>query len=397
MLRADNTLGHGLGESETGSQAGEDGGRTPEARDAKRGYRLLSLLNEPGRTPLPFDLHALAKSLGSELAAAAEAKGLESGLFIGTRCPRHVRGDQRRISMLMRSVIGDALRRTRNGSVKLHLDGAEIETGVMLRFDITTAPSDFDEAPQKPAPTRSGLELLFAKRLIEQMGGAFGFDNLPFEGTSVWFTVPAELAPRTSIAAESAPRLKGHILAVVHNVLSQRLLSTYLNEFGLTCDLVRSGKDALDRLSAAAYDLMLLDMATPELDAIKTALRVRKSDGPVGEIPILALIWHATKESREQYLAAGLDDYVAKPIRGRELHAALVRHLVIDEDAEPLLLTAECALEVVDEHAGQENDVGDQEQPEPVGGEERQRHDHAENHQDGDDNGDEKGLLARRA
>ena len=361
MLRADITRGQGLGNSETGGQARASASRAIEAREAKRGYRLLSLLNEPGRTPLPFDVHALAKSLGSELAAAAEAKGLESGIFIGTNCPRHVRGDQPRISLLLRSVIGDALRKTEAGSVKLHLDGADSEAGVMLRFDVTTASSDWDEPPAKPAASQSGLELLFAKRLIEQMGGAFGHESMPFNGTSVWFTVPAELAPRASLATESLPRLKGRVLAVVHNVHSQRLVTTYLHEFGLTCDLVRNGKEAMGRLASATYDLMLLDMATPELDGIKTAISVRKSDGPSAEIPIVGLIWHASKESRSQYLAAGIDGYVAKPIRGRELHAALARHLVLDEDAEPLMLTAECALEVVDEHACQKNNVGDQE------------------------------------
>jgi CheY-like chemotaxis protein len=193
---------------------------------------------------------------------------------------------------------------------------------------VTTA---FDAPERTDVSSPGGLDQVFAKRLVEQMGGEFGFEQVPGKGSSVWFTVPAELAPRPALAPEPASKLGGYVLAVVHNGLSQRLLTNYLHEFGITCDLVSNGTEALKRLSSAAYDLVLLDMATPELDGMQTAEEIRRLQGPAAEIPVIALIWHATKDNREEYLAAGFDGYVAKPIRGRELHAALAAHLTPDD------------------------------------------------------------------
>ncbi len=327
MLRTDIASEQAFGSPGSAGQAPEAEIRAPQNGKSKQRQRLLSLLGEAQRTPTPFDLHGLTKTLGSELAAAAGKKGLRSGVFIGTSCPRHVRSDERRLGTLLRGLIRDALQRTAAGSIKLHLDASESEAGLILRFDVTAVATAFDAAEGSKPHAAEGLDQVFAKRLVEQMGGEFGFERVPGKGSSVWFTLPAEFAPGPLHAAEAASKLKGRVLAVVHNGLSQRLITTYLNEFGVSCDLVGAGSEALKRLASASYDAMLMDMATPELDGVKTVEQVRKLDRPAAEIPIIALIWHATKENRQEYLVAGLDGYVAKPIRGRELYAALAAHL----------------------------------------------------------------------
>jgi CheY-like chemotaxis protein len=111
------------------------------------------------------------------------------------------------------------------------------------------------------------------------------------------------------------------------------LISAYLEEFGLTYELASSGAEALERLQMSAYDLVLMDIVMPELDGVETTKRVRRMPSPVGEIPIVALTAHTRKDDRQDYLAAGLDAYVSKPIRGRELYAALQPYLAAEEIA----------------------------------------------------------------
>ena len=94
------------------------------------------------------------------------------------------------------------------------------------------------------------------------------------------------------------------------------------------------------RLAAKTYDLVLMDIMMPELDGVETTKRIRKMQGPSAEVPIVALTAHAMKGDREDYLAAGMDGYISKPIRGRELFAALAPFLAVDEGGEGPLTAA---------------------------------------------------------
>ena len=109
--------------------------------------------------------------------------------------------------------------------------------------------------------------------------------------------------------------------------MNRMLIGAYLEEFGLTYDVVENGAQALKQLAAKDYDLVLMDIMMPELDGVETTKRIRKMGGEAGEVPIVALTAHAMKGDREDYLAAGMDGYVSKPIRGRELFGALKPYL----------------------------------------------------------------------
>lgn len=115
------------------------------------------------------------------------------------------------------------------------------------------------------------------------------------------------------------------------------LTRAYLDEFGLTYEMVESGAEAVLRLAAKAYDLVLMDIMMPELDGVETSKRIREMRGPVAEVPILALTAHTTQGDREDYLVAGMDGYVSKPIRGREFFAALAPYLSGDEGEAPFV------------------------------------------------------------
>jgi len=123
------------------------------------------------------------------------------------------------------------------------------------------------------------------------------------------------------------------VLVVENNAVNRMLIGAYLEEFGLTYDVVEDGAAGLERLATKDYDLVLMDIMMPELDGVETTKRIRKLGGDAAELPIVALTAHAMKGDREDYLAAGMDGYVSKPIRGSDLFAALKPYLS-DDDGE---------------------------------------------------------------
>ncbi len=300
-----------------------------------------------------FDLWGLVKGVGNELQARAGEKGLAGGAHIGMSCPRFVKGDAGRLRQILGNLVDNAIKFTAEGSVHLHLNGVEADGRLTLRFDVIDTGIGLGELQKDRlfqayvqvdrVQTRkyggTGLGLSIARRLVELMGGEIGCESLPGQGSLFWFTVPTErAAPSAMSGTEGARALTGHVLVVEDNAVNRMLIGAYLEEFGLTHDMAESGARAMQMLSARAYDLVLMDIMMPEIDGVETTKRIRKLDGPMAEVPIVALTAHAMKGDREDYLAAGMDGYVSKPIRGRELYAALVPHLAADDaDEEPLV------------------------------------------------------------
>ena len=327
---------------------------------------LLTVLNdlldfsklEAGRFELDhsaFDLHELVKGVGNELQARAGEKALESGIHIGLSCPRFVRGDAGRLRQILANLVDNAVKFTAKGSIYLHVNASEADGRLTLRFDVNDTGIGLSELQRDRlfqayvqvdrAKTGqyggTGLGLSIARRLVELMGGEIGCESQPGQGSLFWFTVVTErAAPSAAGESQASHALTGHVLVVEDNAVNRMLISAYLDEFGLTHDMAESGARALEMLSARAYDLVLMDIMMPEIDGVETTKRIRKLDGPRAEVPIVALTAHAMKGDREDYLAAGMDGYVSKPIRGRELFAALVPHLAGDDaDEEPLAAT----------------------------------------------------------
>jgi two-component system sensor histidine kinase/response regulator len=224
-----------------------------------------------------------------------------------------------------------------------------MEEGVMLRFDIVDTGVGLSESEiarlfqpyvqlERTAREKggTGLGLYIARRLVGLMGGEIGCESVPGQGSLFWFVIPTErVAIANAAGAQDSGQLLGHVLVVEDNAMNRMLIATYLDEFGLTCDVVSSGAEALERLEDSTYDLVLMDILMPELDGVETTKRIRAMPGPVAEIPIVALTAYTTREDRATYLAEGLDAYVAKPIRGRELFDALAPYLPQAEIVRP--------------------------------------------------------------
>ena len=319
---------------------------------------LLAVLNdildfsqlETGRCELasaPFDLHDLVHSVAGGLQARANDKGLTSGVDIGASCPRLIKGDAARVRQILEILVDNALKFTTEGSVRLHASARETSGKLMLRFDVTDTGAGlgkgelkrlFKPVAQGDRYSGTGLGLSIARRLAELMGGEIACESVPGQGSLFFVTIPAlrvatgKSAAREAREAQPAGALSGHILVVEDNAVNRMLISAYLDEFGLSYEMVESGAAAIMCLASKTYDLVLMDIMMPELDGIETTKRIRKLQGPSAEVPIVALTAKAPSDDGVDYLAAGLDAYVAKPIRGRELYATLAPFLAVDTD-----------------------------------------------------------------
>jgi CheY-like chemotaxis protein len=330
---------------------------------------LLSVLNdvldfsrlEAGRMELkqaPFDLHELIQGVGAALQARASEKGLTGGVDMGASCPRVIVGDAARLRQVLMSFVDNALKYTSIGSVRLHASASERDGRLLLRFDVTDTGVGLSKAVQErlfqpyvqidnrlaEQNGGTGLGLSIARKLALLMDGEVGCESVVGQGTLYWFTLPAGRAAQISVPAarpgkDVSPQatLSGHVLVVESNTVNRMLIGSYLDEFGLTHEVATSGGAAVMSLAAKTYDLVLMDTAMPDLDGIETAKRIRSLHAPSSQVPIVALIAHGMKADCGAYLAAGMDAYVSKPIRGRELYAALAPFLAADK-GEPITL-----------------------------------------------------------
>ncbi len=294
------------------------------------------------------DLHELLHDLGFVLQARASEKGLTSGVDIGASCPRLVVGDATRLRQVLMSLIDNALKFTADGSVRLHASAIDVDGLWRLRFDVTDTGSGHSRAERellfKPAfhvPSTSvsqnggtGLALAMARRLAELMSGEVGCDSVVGKGSLYWFTLAAEHAPaeraaraRAEDEGEPPGKLSGHVLVIEDNAVNRMLIAAYLDEFGLSHEMVGSAATALLSLASKRYDLVLMDAMMGDLDGSEITKRIRGLHAPSSEVPIVALVSNAKKGDCGAYLSAGMDAYVAKPIRGRELYRVLAPFL----------------------------------------------------------------------
>ncbi|MGH6737098.1 MAG: response regulator [Methyloceanibacter sp.] len=289
-----------------------------------------------------LDLHALVRSVASVLQTRAGEKGLTSGVDMGANCPRFVLGDEVRLRQVLMSLVEAALRSTSEGSVRLYVSASETEDPVTIRFDVTDTGAGLSNAEQenlfRPTvqSTRAGggLGMPIALRLAAAMGGEVGCDSKLGQGTLYWVTVPMERAQdqgETQVEqdGESVPKgaLSGHLLVVEDNVVNRLLIGAYLDEFGVSYEMVETGAAAIMCVAARKYDLVLMDMVLPDFSGLETARRIRSLQAPSSEVPIVALAAHDATDSDNDYVAAGMNAHVSKPIRGRALYVALAPFL----------------------------------------------------------------------
>jgi two-component system, sensor histidine kinase LadS len=321
------------------------------------GRALLTIINdildmsrvEAGKlalSPQDFRLQPLLDRVRELFAAQAAGKGVELSVGIDSEVPQVLRGDPVRLEQVLVNLVANALKFTDAGRVAVHaaLESATPAEAV-LRFDVTDTGigvsaeqqarlfEPFSQADE--SITRryggTGLGLAICRQLVELMGGTIGVVSEPGRGSTFHFTVRlgrvAAPAPDTQPDDSEVPRFPGaRVLVVEDNALNQRLAREVLSDLGAQVALAGTGVQAVDAVMRQRFDAILMDVQMPEMDGLEATRRIRAlADG--GDVPIIAMTAHALAGSREQCLAAGMNDFIGKPITVRGIAGALSRYL----------------------------------------------------------------------
>ena len=300
---------------------------------------------EAGKLTLDLRAFDLRESLGNTMksfAAAAQQRGLELACLIHTEVPRMVVGDYHRLRQVVVNLVGNALKFTERGEVRLEvLRESCSEEDVVLHFIVADTgigvPPEkqsaiFEMFEQADASTTrrhggTGLGLAIATGLVGLMDGRIWVESEVGRGSRFHFVVglgltdnqPADPPP------PEQPRLRGlRVLVVEDSLVNQKLAAGLLEGQGHKVTVVNNGRAAIEACQAEPFDMVLMDVQMPEMDGLEATRNIRARERHSGtHIPIIAMTAHAMKGDREQCLAAGMDGYVAKPIHFSELFGAI--------------------------------------------------------------------------
>ncbi len=333
----------------------------PEQREFAESVRnsagaLLALINdildfsklEAGKLVLErvvFEPRRLVEDVVESLALRARGKGLEIDSMVLPDVTQQVRGDPGRLRQILLNLAGNAVKFTDAGHVRIRAALAGEHSGsIRLRFEVSDtgigiAPGEHSRLFQSfvqgdNSATRryggTGLGLAIAKQLAERMGGEIGVQSEPGRGSTFWFTVAVEAAAETRAPAiesdaSAPPASAARILVAEDNPVNRKIAERLLCNAGYRPHMVENGRQAVDAVAAAPYDLVMMDLQMPELDGLAATAQIRRLPPPASRTPIIALTANAITGDRERCLAAGMDDYLSKPIRIEEFAEMMKR------------------------------------------------------------------------
>ncbi len=327
---------------------------------------LLSVVNdildfskiEAGRFTLEtvdFDPRQTLQEVLALLSGQAGAKGLTLSCEVDPSVPERIGSDPGRLRQILLNLVSNAIKFTASGTVRLRATARREAGLIRLRFEVRDTgpgiapeviPRLFESFTQADASTTrrfggTGLGLAISKRLAELMGGEIGVESVVDLGSTFWFTVLAEtktipaadatvvLAPGSSLPLAAAPAAgrPSSLLLVEDNAVNQRLALHLLQRLGHRVELARNGREAVEAACNGRYDAILMDCQMPELDGFEATRRIRSHEAEGQRTPIIAMTANALQGDRERCLEAGMDDYLAKPVRREDLAAMLARWL----------------------------------------------------------------------
>ncbi|MES2032645.1 MAG: ATP-binding protein [Pseudomonadota bacterium] len=329
----------------------------PLSRDARNlldeavgcGHMLSELLNdvidfsriEAGRlemSPEPIDPAALLDSVAGLLRPQAEA----SGLWLRVEAQQGLGWasiDPVRLRQILFNLIGNAVKFTLSGGVEVRLLRVHRDGAPRLRFEVADTGVGISQEARATlfqrfhqadgSTTRrfggSGLGLAISQRLVELMDGEIGMDSLPGVGSTFWVEIASpEVAQPDIRPIESGALLEGLRVLVVEDNPTNRLIATrMLEQLGAQVQTADDGRQGLEAVSRAVFDLIFMDVQMPIMDGVEATRLIRAMPGAAGVTPILAMTANALAHQARTYLAAGMNGVVSKPLSPTALVAQI--------------------------------------------------------------------------
>jgi len=326
---------------------------------ARSGDQMLSLINdildiaklEAGHIELDlgdFNLHETIEQTCSVAAMQARDKGLRFELEFEPEVPQHVRGDSRRLQQVLLNLVSNAVKFTSEGSVGVRVH-ATSDAGHATRIRVAVADTGigidsaslermFEPFTQADVSTTriyggTGLGLAIVRELVQLLGGTISAESEPGQGSVFRFEFELEGPHAPSVPATQNPSAALSpswintplVLVAEDSTVNQIVAARALERCGCRAEVVADGREALRALAANRYDAVLMDCQMPVMDGYEATSELRRREDGERHTPVIAMTAHAMDGDRERCLAAGMDDYVSKPMRHADLVEALMR------------------------------------------------------------------------
>jgi PAS domain S-box-containing protein len=327
---------------------------------------LLDLVNdildiskiEAGKIELDasdFDPRELVAQVIDVVSVQARSKSVEVAFRFEPEVPAMLCGDAGRLRQILLNLGSNAVKFTHQGRVEISVAATVIGAGqIRLGCSVTDTGIgiDADAQPRLFAPftqadsstTRryggTGLGLSISRELVRLMRGEIGVESQPGRGSRFWFNVVLGICPESvrppppsalQTGAADQPRQKagGSVLVVEDNAVNQLLIKKLLERLGFRTEIAVDGAEAIEALRRRTYDVVLMDCQMPIMDGLEATRRIRDARAGVidGGVPIIAVTANAMPNDRALCLAAGMTDYLSKPVNPKDLYAALERAL----------------------------------------------------------------------
>ena len=288
-----------------------------------------------------FDPHDVVEQVMRLFGPLAREKGLKLGYAIGDDVPRIVRGEVSLFNRVLINLTQNALKFTQEGRIEIDVTTRpSASQSVLVRVEVADtgigiAVADqgriFDRFTQvhdaaSSGSGGSGLGLAISRKICESCGGRIGVESTLGQGSLFWFefllrtqsdalqasAAPAKSTPQTKLKDELGTSLP--ILVVDDNAINRNMVVDMITWLGIKTESASDGAEALVCTARREFGAILMDIRMPNIDGYETTRRIRSGAGPNSEIPIIGLSANAFPEDREAGFAAGMNDYIAKPI-----------------------------------------------------------------------------------
>lgn len=293
-----------------------------------------------------FALGPLVDSVIRSFDSLIDKKRVSFRFIQSGKLPDHVVADSSRLRQILFNLLGNAVKFTETGEISVVLEAKcgkgqgrtellfEIrDTGVGIPSTLTDRL--FEPFVQADGSFRrkyrgTGLGLSIVKRLVERMGGTVRLSSIEGKGTAVRFSIPVQgcdegdVETVDAILPEDLDEIALHVLVVEDEAINAQVVSAMLRNQGHGVVVASNGRLALETLENESFDCIFMDIQMPEMDGLETSAAIRQRAGANRlDIPIIALTAHAIHGDRERFLAAGMDDYLTKPVRAESLKEIL--------------------------------------------------------------------------
>ncbi len=318
---------------------------------------LLSLINdildfskiESGKIEFDaseFSIHDFLLGMRKNYSYSAEEKGLLFKVKKDEELPEVLIGDITRLSQVVSNLIGNAIKFTSEGGVILDVEVMKkSKDKATIKFEIKDTgigipENKIDKIFEKFAQAESnttreyggtGLGLPICQKLLDLQGSKLNVSSVQGQGSKFWFELEFGISERFNLSTTKYIDLKPSfgaingmvVLVAEDNKMNIRVARQFLDKWGVDFDIVLNGQEAVDQVTKRDYDLVLMDLQMPVMNGYDATRNIRAMDGPVGDIPILALTASTTITVRKEAQSVGMNDYIMKPFNPKDLYQSL--------------------------------------------------------------------------